>query len=218
MERPELRAQLHGTWLSMALGNQRTGIPVCTGTKSPWPPDCFHGGRHPRNTHRSLGRRSMWEHCNDLCDFRPMIQYRKGPDLCNTFNMAPVVEQLFTAQPPAAQADSNAPALYDHGLASTHPTVQAHVNSTDMRPGHCRAYSQPERCFPLVCEYRQGDTKGRYAPFVSARPSNGRYMNLSVPTETKLTALSLDVAHQRSCSAVLRLRRPNRVLNLGRAV
>ncbi|MBE0538046.1 MAG: glycoside hydrolase family 127 protein [Phycisphaerae bacterium] len=130
----------------------------------------------------AFGGNSVSEHFNDPKDFSRMIAHREGPETCNTYNMLRLTEQLFTAEPKAAYADYYERALYNHILASIHPTKPGYVYFTPIRPDHYRVYSRPEQCF-WCCVGTGMENPGRYGEFIYARAKDGVYVNLFIPSE-----------------------------------
>ncbi len=138
-----------------------------------------------QNRSVAFGGNSVSEHFNDPKDFSRVIQHREGPETCNTYNMLRLTEQLFTAEPKAAYADFYERALYNHILASIHPTKPGYVYFTSIRPNHYRVYSQPERCF-WCCVGTGMENPGRYGEFIYARTKDGLYVNLFIPSELSM--------------------------------
>ncbi len=118
----------------------------------------------------AFGGNSVSEHFNDPKDFRRMVEHREGPETCNTYNMLRLTERLFASEPRAAYADYYERALYNHLLASIHPTVPGYVYFTPIRPAHYRVYSQPGQGF-WCCVGTGMENPGRYGEFIYiARP------------------------------------------------
>ncbi len=138
----------------------------------------------------AFGGNSVSEHFNDPNDFGRMIESREGPETCNTYNMLRLTEQLFASVPRAVYADFYERALYNHILASIHPTVPGYVYFTPIRPGHYRVYSQPEKGF-WCCVGTGMENPGRYGQFIYAQATNGLYVNLFIASEVTVTNLGL---------------------------
>lgn len=139
-----------------------------------------------QNRSVAFGGNSVSEHFNDPADFSRMVAHREGPETCNTYNMLRLTEHLFTAQPEAAYADYYERALYNHILASIHPTRPGYVYFTPVRPDHYRVYSQPEQCF-WCCVGTGMENPGRYGEFIYAQAKDGVYVNLFIPSELSVS-------------------------------
>ena len=138
----------------------------------------------------AFGGNSVSEHFNDPRDFRRMIEHREGPETCNTYNMLRLTEKIFEVEPKAHYVDYYERALYNHILASIHPTIPGYVYFTPIRPCHYRVYSQPEKCF-WCCVGTGMENPGRYGRLIYALASNGLYVNLFIPSEITVTNLGL---------------------------
>ncbi len=143
----------------------------------------------------AFGGNSVSEHFNDPKDFRRMVEHREGPETCNTYNMLRLTEQLFASNPKAAYADYYERALYNHILASIHPTVPGYVYFTPIRPAHYRVYSQPEKGF-WCCVGTGMENPGRFGEFIYAQATNGLYVNLFIPSEVTATHLGLTLRQE----------------------
>ncbi|HRT50873.1 MAG TPA: glycoside hydrolase family 127 protein [Anaerohalosphaeraceae bacterium] len=143
----------------------------------------------------AFGGNSVSEHFNNPSDFSRMISHREGPETCNTHNMLRLTEQLFTAQPEAAYADYYERALYNHILASIHPTKPGYVYFTPIRPDHYRVYSRPEQCF-WCCVGTGMENPGRYGRFIYAKARDGVYVNLFIPSELSVSDYGLVLRQQ----------------------
>lgn len=73
-----------------------------------------------------------------------------------------------SAEPRAAYADYYERALYNHILASIHPTVPGYVYFTPIRPAHYRVYSQPGQGF-WCCVGSGMENPGKYGAFIFAQ-------------------------------------------------
>jgi DUF1680 family protein len=161
----------------------------------------------------AFGGNSVFEHFNDPKDFGAMIEARQGPETCNTYNMLRLTEQLFAAEPRAAYADYYERALYNHILASIHPTVPGYVYFTPIRPEHYRVYSQPDKGF-WCCVGTGMENPGKYGELIYARAKDDLYVNLFVPSELTMPDLGLVLRQETSfpdeprTGLVLRLREP----------
>jgi DUF1680 family protein len=139
-----------------------------------------------RHRNVAFGGNSVAEHFNDPRDFRGMLEHREGPETCNTYNMLRLTEQLFATTPVAAYADYYERALYNHILASIHPTHPGYVYFTPIRPGHYRVYSEPDQSF-WCCVGTGMENPGKYGEFIYARGKDGGvYVNLFIASELKL--------------------------------
>jgi DUF1680 family protein len=138
----------------------------------------------------AFGGNSVSEHFNDPKNFKGMLEHREGPETCNTYNMLRLTEQLFASEPKAAYADYYERALYNHLLASIHPTVPGYVYFTPIRPEHYRVYSQPEQGF-WCCVGSGMENPGKYGEFIYAGAKDGLYVNLFIPSEVTVTNLGL---------------------------
>jgi DUF1680 family protein len=143
----------------------------------------------------AFGGNSVSEHFNDPRNFGGMLEHREGPETCNTYNMLRLTEQLFAAEPKAAQADYYERALYNHILASIHPTVPGYVYFTPIRPAHYRVYSQPEQAF-WCCVGSGMENPGKYGEFIYAQATNGLYVNLFIASELTATNLGLTLRQE----------------------
>ncbi len=133
----------------------------------------------------AFGGNSVAEHFNAPTNFQGMLQHRQGPETCNTYNMLRLTERLFATQPRAAYADYYERALYNHLLASIHPTDPGYVYFTPIRPGHYRVYSQSQHGF-WCCVGTGMENPGRYGAFIYARARDGVFVNLFIPSELRL--------------------------------
>ncbi|MCX8157373.1 MAG: glycoside hydrolase family 127 protein [Verrucomicrobiae bacterium] len=138
----------------------------------------------------AFGGNSVSEHFNDPRNFSGMLEHREGPETCNTYNMLRLAEHLFVLRPDAALADYYERALYNHLLASIHPTQPGYVYFTPIRPQHYRVYSQPHQCF-WCCVGTGMENPGRYGTFIYAQSTNGLYVNLFIASEVSVTNLGL---------------------------
>lgn len=143
----------------------------------------------------AFGGNSVSEHFNDPKDFRRMIESREGPETCNTYNMLRLTEQLFASDPRAAYTDFYERALYNHLLASIHPSVPGYVYFTPLRPGHYRVYSQPEKGF-WCCVGTGMENPGRFGQFIYAQATNGLYVNLFIASEITVPNLGLTLRQE----------------------
>ncbi|MBE2215568.1 MAG: glycoside hydrolase family 127 protein [Opitutaceae bacterium] len=133
----------------------------------------------------AFGGNSVSEHFNDPANFRTLLEHREGPETCNTYNMLRLTEQLFEAGPEARHVDYYERALYNHILASIHPTVPGYVYFTPIRPEHYRVYSVPEHHF-WCCVGSGMENPGRYGRFIYARAADGLFVNLFVASELEV--------------------------------
>jgi hypothetical protein len=109
--------------------------------------------------------------------------------------MLRLTEELFSAEPRAAQADYYERALFNHLLASIHPSIPGYVYFTPMRPAHYRVYSQPEKGF-WCCVGSGMENPGRYGRFVYARSTNGLFLNLFVASRLEVPHLGLTLRQE----------------------
>jgi DUF1680 family protein len=143
----------------------------------------------------AFGGNSVSEHFNDPKNFNGLLENREGPETCNTYNMLRLTEQLFTAAPQAAYADYYERALYNHILASIHPTVPGYVYFTPIRPAHYRVYSQPEQGF-WCCVGSGMENPGKYGAFIYAQAKDALYLNLFIASELTSTNLGLTLRQE----------------------
>ncbi len=139
-----------------------------------------------QNRNVAFGGNSVAEHFNDPKNFRGMLEHREGPETCNTYNMLRLTEQLFASRPGAAYADYYERALYNHILASIHPTHPGYAYFTPIRPGHYRVYSEPDHCF-WCCVGTGMENPGKYGEFIYAKAKDGVYVNLFIPSELRIS-------------------------------
>lgn len=132
-----------------------------------------------------FGGNSVSEHFNPRDDFRGLLEHREGPETCNTYNMLRLTAQLFCETPDAGYADWYERALYNHILASIHPSTPGYVYFTPIRPRHYRVYSQPETAF-WCCVGTGMENPGRYGSFIYSRARDGIYVNLFIPSELRV--------------------------------
>lgn len=152
-----------------------------------------HGGAEffwnivTRDRSAAFGGNSVREHFHPKEDFRSLVEDRQGPETCNTYNMLRLTEQLFAVDPKAAFADFYERALYNHILASIHPSHEesGYVYFTPLRPQHYRVYSKAEEAF-WCCVGSGMENPGKYGQFIYARDKQGVYVNLFVPSELKI--------------------------------
>ena len=135
-----------------------------------------------QNRSLAFGGNSVSEPFNPPDDFSRVVEHREGPETCNTYNMLRLTKELFAAEPRAVYSDFYERALYNHILASIHPTKPGYVYFTPIRPDHYRVYSQPEQCF-WCCVGTGMENPGRYGEFIYARDKDGLYVNLFIPSE-----------------------------------
>jgi len=161
----------------------------------------------------AFGGNSVAEHFNDPKDFSGMVETRQGPETCNTYNMLRLTEQLFAVEPRATYADYYERALYNHILASIHPTVPGYVYFTPIRPDHYRVYSQPGQGF-WCCVGSGMENPGKYGEFIYAQADDGLYVNLFIPSELAAQGLGLALRQETSfpdeprTRLILRLEKP----------
>ncbi len=143
----------------------------------------------------AFGGNSVSEHFNNPKDFNRMLEHREGPETCNTYNMLRLTEQLFISEPRAEYTDYYERALYNHILASIHPSVPGYVYFTPIRPAHYRVYSQPEQGF-WCCVGSGMENPGKYGEFIYARGKDSVFVNLFIPSELTLTNLGLTLRQE----------------------
>lgn len=143
----------------------------------------------------AFGGNSVSEHFNDPSDFRRMVESREGPETCNTYNMLRLTEQLYTSAPNAAYVDFYERALFNHILASIHPTVPGYVYFTPLRPAHYRVYSQPEKGF-WCCVGTGMENPGRYGEFIYAQAMDGLFVNLFIASRVTVTNYGLTLQQE----------------------
>ncbi len=143
----------------------------------------------------AFGGNSVSEHFNDPKDFSRMLEHREGPETCNTYNMLRLTEQLFATHPKAEYADYYERALYNHILASIHPTKPGYVYFTPIRPEHYRVYSQPEQAF-WCCVGSGMENPGKYGEFIYSQAADGLYVNLFIASELSATNLGLTLQQE----------------------
>lgn len=129
-----------------------------------------------------FGGNSAGEHFQAKNDFLRILESREGPETCNTYNMLKLTEELFAAGPRADLADYYERALYNHILASIHPTRPGYVYFTPIRPAHYRVYSDPEHAF-WCCVGSGMENPGKYGKFIYAQAADGVFVNLFIPSE-----------------------------------
>ena len=119
----------------------------------------------------AIGGNSVKEHFHSLTDFQPMLDEVEGPETCNTYNMLKLTELLHAHARDdgerAAYADYYERALFNHVLASQHPSG-GFVYFTPMRPNHYRVYSQVD--LGMWCCVGSGlESHARHAQFIYSR-------------------------------------------------
>ncbi|WP_165222057.1 glycoside hydrolase family 127 protein [Aquisphaera insulae] len=143
----------------------------------------------------AFGGNSVSEHFNDPSDFHGLLEHREGPETCNTYNMLRLTEQLFATGPKAAYADYYERALFNHILASIHPSIPGYVYFTPIRPGHYRVYSQPEKGF-WCCVGSGMENPGKYGQFLYAKAADGLYVNLYLASELDAQGMGLKLRQE----------------------
>ena len=130
----------------------------------------------------AFGGNSEREHFNPTDDFSSLIESREGPETCNTYNMLRLSETLFRNEPAARYADYYERAMFNHILASQHPTHGGYVYFTPIRPQHYRVYSQPEQCF-WCCVGTGMENHSKYGEFIYAHSADALWVNLFLASE-----------------------------------
>ena len=162
------------TQIPKVIGLER--IAMLTGDKQAYAGARFFWETVTKHRTVAFGGNSVSEHFNPTNNFQGMLESREGPETCNTHNMLRLTEDLFASEPQAAYADYYERALYNHLLSAINPVMPGFVYFTPIRPSHYRVYSQPDRCFLVLCRHWHGKP-GKYGEFIYAGP-NGLYVNL----------------------------------------
>jgi uncharacterized protein len=129
----------------------------------------------------SIGGNSVAEHFHPAGDFSSMISSNQGPETCNTYNMMRLTRNLYFTDPRPRYLDYYERALYNHILASIHPSRPGFVYFTPMRPDHYRVYSQPGECF-WCCVGSGLENPGRYGELIYAHAGRDIHVNLFIPS------------------------------------
>ncbi|WP_243074466.1 beta-L-arabinofuranosidase domain-containing protein [Microbacterium sp. SS28] len=133
----------------------------------------------------AMGGNSVREHFHGLDDFSPMTSDREGPETCNTYNMLKLTRALAEHELEPAHLAFAERALFNHLLASQHPSRGGFVYFTSMRPRHYRVYSQVEDGF-WCCVGTGLEAQARYAEWVFGVEDGALAVNLFVPAEAEV--------------------------------
>ncbi|WP_295773342.1 glycoside hydrolase family 127 protein [uncultured Mucilaginibacter sp.] len=126
----------------------------------------------------AFGGNSVREHFNATDNFMPMLESREGPETCNSYNMLKLSKELFLNHPERKYMDYYERTLYNHILSSQRPEG-GFVYFTPIRPGHYRAYSQPQEAF-WCCVGSGLENHGKYGELIYAHNKNDLFVNLFI--------------------------------------
>ena len=135
-----------------------------------------------QNRSVAIGGNSTHEHFHPVNDFSSMVEAREGPETCNTYNMMKLSKQLYHKSNDLRYIDFYERALYNHILASQHPTHGGLVYFTPLRPQHYRVYSNPGETF-WCCVGSGIENHAKYGELIYAHDENNLYVNLFIPSE-----------------------------------
>lgn len=142
-----------------------------------------------------FGGNSVSEHFNPVDDFSAMLTDIAGPETCNTYNMLKLSRHLFEADHDLKYLEYYERALYNHILASQHPTRGGFVYYTPLRPRHYRVYSQPTQC--MWCCVGSGlENHGKYAELIYSHRADEVYVNLFIPSRLSWAETGLIVRQE----------------------
>ncbi len=143
----------------------------------------------------AIGGNSTHEHFHPSNDFSSMIETREGPETCNTYNMMKLSKMLYKNCGDLKYIDYYERALYNHILASQHPSHGGLVYFTPVRPQHYRVYSNPENTF-WCCVGSGIENHTKYGELVYAHDSSNLYVNLFIPSVLTWKEKGLTVEQQ----------------------
>ncbi|MDT3402095.1 glycoside hydrolase family 127 protein [Mucilaginibacter terrae] len=126
----------------------------------------------------AFGGNSVREHFNATDNFMPMLESREGPETCNSYNMLKLSKELFLNHAEGKYIDYYERTLYNHILSSQRPEG-GFVYFTPIRPGHYRAYSQPQEGF-WCCVGSGLENHGKYGELIYAHNNNDLFVNLFI--------------------------------------
>lgn len=134
------------------------------------------------NRSLSLGGNSRRESfpAKDQCE--SYVDFREGPESCNTNNMLKLTEGLFRMNPLAKYADFYERAMFNHILSTQHPDHGGYVYFTSARPAHYRVYSAPNSAM-WCCVGTGMENHGKYGEFIYSHTSDSLFVNLFVASE-----------------------------------
>ena len=162
----------------------------------------------------AIGGNSVREHFNPSNDFSSMIEWREGPETCNSYNMLKLTKQLFLSQPSLKYIDYYEQTLYNHILTSQNPKG-GFVYFTPIRPGHYRTYSSPQESF-WCCVGSGLENHGKYGEMIYSHTENSIFVNLFISSvlNWKEKGISLtqqtDFPNRESSEITLKLTRSRR--------
>lgn len=110
------------------------------------------------------------------------ITGREGVETCNTNNMLKLTEGLFRMKQDAKYVDFYERALFNHILASQHPTHGGYVYFTPTHPRHYRVYSAPDVAM-WCCVGTGMENHTKYGQFIYTRAEDSLFVNLFIASE-----------------------------------
>ena len=166
--------------------------------------------------HRTIafGGNSVREHFNSVDNFMPMLESREGPETCNSYNMLKLSKELFLNHPSGKYIDYYERTLYNHILSSQRPEG-GFVYFTPIRPGHYRAYSQPQEGF-WCCVGSGLENHGKYGELIYAHNNKDLFVNLFMASSLNWKQRGLTITQEtafpytETSKLTLKLSKPSR--------
>lgn len=146
-----------------------------------------------------FGGNSVREHFTQ--DLSAGFESEQGPETCNTYNMLRLTRELLAADPAVldlvgvnthALLDYYERALYNHILASQHPSTGGLVYFTPVRPDQYRVYSTSDQCF-WCCVGTGIESHARYPEMIFGASGNEAFVNLGVASVGVFEPLGLEL-------------------------
>lgn len=116
-------------------------------------------------------------------------------EVCKSYNLLKLTEQLFGWAPRAELADYYERVLYNHILASQHPVSGMMIYYLPLAPGAAKRYSTPEDSF-WCCVGTGMENHARYGRFIYYGNAEALWVNLFVPSELRWAQKGLVLRQQ----------------------
>ncbi|MBN2036777.1 MAG: glycoside hydrolase family 127 protein, partial [Chitinispirillaceae bacterium] len=147
------------------------------------------------NRSLAIGGNSEDEHFRQSNQWMEYINERNGMETCNTHNMMKLTEGLFRMTKQAKYADFYERALFNHILASQHPTHGGYVYFTATHPRHYRVYSNPNECM-WCCVGTGMENHTKYGQFIYTHHTDSLFVNLFIASQVNWSARGVTIRQE----------------------
>jgi DUF1680 family protein len=147
------------------------------------------------NRSLAIGGNSEDEFFRSSTQWMEYINERNGMETCNTHNMLKLTEGLFRMTKQAKYADFYERALFNHILASQHPTHGGYVYFTATHPRHYRVYSNPNECM-WCCVGTGMENHTKYGQFIYTHHSDSLFVNLFIASQVNWSARGVTIRQE----------------------